>query len=263
MFSELKKDRAKAGKKRARFSVVYKLAEYLFIKNGYNKLTDKSQFYDATDVHVCPYCNVTEIWPIKEKSRKDTVKGELDHYYCKSRFPYLAFSKYNLIPSCRVCNGKSRKGSKDFYQTKVQHPYMLTTSDGMRFGYRNTRHKIVGIDDGWLSFFPVYKFTPNADLAENFKEFRLRPIYEDITHRELILKTEGVVRGFCNKEYIESAEKMFFAPYKLKMDFKSLLRHDLMIDSDPSKYSHHPNSKFLLDIFYAALGKINGTLLIK
>ena len=41
---------------------------------------------------VCPYCD------------GDIGTHELDHYYCKSRFPLLACSPWNLVPVCKSCN---------------------------------------------------------------------------------------------------------------------------------------------------------------
>lgn len=41
---------------------------------------------------VCPYCDGAIGVP------------ELDHYYCKSQFPLLTCSPWNLVPICRSCN---------------------------------------------------------------------------------------------------------------------------------------------------------------
>jgi hypothetical protein len=41
---------------------------------------------------VCPYCD------------GEIGTADLDHYYCKSHFPLLACSPWNLIPICKSCN---------------------------------------------------------------------------------------------------------------------------------------------------------------
>lgn len=74
----------------------------------------------ALNVSVCPYCNRNYIHTIETESGK--TRAELDHYYPKSRFPFLALSIYNLVPSCHICNS-SFKGSIDFYSKLHIHPY--------------------------------------------------------------------------------------------------------------------------------------------
>lgn len=58
-------------------------------------------------VRVCPYCNrmyTTTLFG------EDKIRPDFDHFYPKSKYPYLAVSLFNLIPSCSMCN--KRKGDK-------------------------------------------------------------------------------------------------------------------------------------------------------
>ncbi|MGN0350616.1 MAG: hypothetical protein ACI4ES_03110 [Roseburia sp.] len=51
-------------------------------------------------ITVCPYCNRDYV-----NARSDTHAGnQLDHFFNRSDYPFLAVSLYNLIPSCGVCN---------------------------------------------------------------------------------------------------------------------------------------------------------------
>ena len=240
-FYELKKDRAKAGKKRAHFSPVYKLAEYLFVKNGYNKLTDKSQFYDATDIHVCPYCNVTEIWPIKEKGRKDTVKGELDHFYSKDSYPHLALSVYNLVPSCPFCN----HGKRNMPSAKLVNPYMLKSADDARFR--------MDIKDG--GFVDLNKCTDAIQirledekkvLGDNIKAFHLEELYN--THRDYAAEVYYKKKLKLNPTYCE------FVNRQLKeLHIPSLSKEDIsriLWGYYPQEdFSKRVLSKFLHDLY--------------
>lgn len=59
------------------------------------------------EVKVCPYCNrmyTTTLFG------EDKIRPDFDHFYPKSKYPYLAVSLFNLIPSCSMCN--KRKGNK-------------------------------------------------------------------------------------------------------------------------------------------------------
>jgi len=39
------------------------------------------------------------------EKNKDNYDLEMDHYYPKADYPYLAISIFNLVPSCPTCNG--------------------------------------------------------------------------------------------------------------------------------------------------------------
>lgn len=54
-------------------------------------------------VEVCPYCNRMYTTTLSGKCR---IRSDFDHFYPKSRYPYLAVSLFNLIPSCSMCNRK-------------------------------------------------------------------------------------------------------------------------------------------------------------
>lgn len=58
-------------------------------------------------ITVCPYCNRNYI-----NNRGDRFAAQMDHFYSKDEFPWLAVSLYNLIPSCGACN--HIKGTKAF-----------------------------------------------------------------------------------------------------------------------------------------------------
>lgn len=58
-------------------------------------------------IEVCPYCQRNYISSYDKKTTAD-----LDHFYPKSLYPFLALSLYNFIPSCQVCNSRF-KGYKD------------------------------------------------------------------------------------------------------------------------------------------------------
>uniref|UniRef100_UPI00404891AC hypothetical protein n=1 Tax=Aliarcobacter sp. TaxID=2321116 RepID=UPI00404891AC len=63
----------------------------------------------------CFYCNKDFITNF-EKEKKDLVSTfQLDHFYDKDTYPYLALSFYNLIPSCPTCNSSKVKGTKNTF----------------------------------------------------------------------------------------------------------------------------------------------------
>jgi hypothetical protein len=71
---------------------------------------------------VCPYCNRQYIHTVRAEGNKTGVRAELDHFYAKSIYPFLAVSFANLVPSCTICNSR-RKRDRDFYAEPHLHPY--------------------------------------------------------------------------------------------------------------------------------------------
>lgn len=71
-------------------------------------------------IKVCPYCNRNYITPLYSEEGK--MRADLDHFFAKSKYPYLSISLFNLIPSCKYCNS-SLKGQKEFTYTNNFHPF--------------------------------------------------------------------------------------------------------------------------------------------
>lgn len=91
---------------------------------------DKRAFIRNSGLRVCPYCGMEIIKPTNR------TKKQIDHFFPKSKYPFLALSYYNLIPSCDTCNESPRKGAKDpLVLTKngrIMHPYFFK-EDRIRF----------------------------------------------------------------------------------------------------------------------------------
>lgn len=90
-------------------------------------------FVRMLGVHYCPYCNAETVGAAVLRCKDGRVKlhhSELDHFFPKSRYPVLALSLYNLIPSCTRCNSRF-KGVSDYFEAYLKngrlpilHPYV-------------------------------------------------------------------------------------------------------------------------------------------
>lgn len=80
----------------------------------------------------CPYCNADTVYAFKKGNTKKPVKvvSALDHFYPKSKYPFLALSLYNLIPVCSRCNSQM-KGSADM--SDVANPYIEDVHQNVLF----------------------------------------------------------------------------------------------------------------------------------
>lgn len=93
----------------------------------YDKLIsrDPSVSYRITEIkktNTCTYCNRIYTNTVFKIGKEYIERPDLDHWLCKSEHPLLAFSFYNLIPSCPYCNRKI-KGARDFNDSNHIHPY--------------------------------------------------------------------------------------------------------------------------------------------
>ena len=85
---------------------------------------------ERINLKACPYCNRNFIFNFK---RSDSLQAtaQLDHFYPKKEYPYLAISLYNLIPCCSTCN--LRKSNK---AAGIYHPYLESFNASARFVYK-------------------------------------------------------------------------------------------------------------------------------
>lgn len=89
-------------------------------------------FAKCFSLKTCPYCNSQYTLTItKKKSNLKKVKFQFDHFYPKEKYPYLALSLYNLIPSCSSCN--HNKSSINITSKTGYHPYQNSLSEIAEF----------------------------------------------------------------------------------------------------------------------------------
>lgn len=79
-------------------------------------------------VKVCPYCNRNYVLPLYSEEGK--MRADLDHFFAKSKYPYLSISIYNLVPSCKYCNS-SLKGKQEFTYEGNFHPLDKIRADDL------------------------------------------------------------------------------------------------------------------------------------
>lgn len=85
----------------------------------------------------CPYCNETSVSVVVIKDpmtvhEKSQALLQVDHFFPQVRYPYLALSFFNLIPSCPYCNA-SLKGEKDFKLGTHFNPFHKRLDDHFAF----------------------------------------------------------------------------------------------------------------------------------
>lgn len=155
------------------------------------------KFVLSLNLTVCPYCNRQHIGSIFT-GEDGKARGDIDHFYPKSKYPYLSLSLYNMVPSCHVCNS-ALKG--DEILSDELNPYTSDLDNVFEFKVDdpNPENFLLSID-------------PKAAKEDLCKElttlFHLETLYQyhKVEVKELLLKREMYSDGYIHELYEKHGE---------------------------------------------------------
>jgi len=189
-------------------SELYKVLSKIFIdeKSGlYTNFTSYKKEYDAYDLvkglklKTCPYCNRNYTFVVDSNNGK--LRPELDHFYPKSIYPFLAVSFYNLIPSCPICN--HTKGNK--IKKNLDNPYDLE-SNSFKFTYVPNSIDFSIVENEKYNF-DNFEIEINGN-EENIKLFKLRELYKQ--HKDIVLELL-IKKAYYPQSYIDELSNFGFS----------------------------------------------------
>lgn len=184
------------------------------------------------DVKVCPYCNRQFINMVDGRR---TIKAELDHFYPKSRYPYLALSFYNLIPSCSVCNHAKGEDEIDI------HPYEDDfQSHNVNFTIDSLMRCLSESQENWNVSLSI----EHDSIGErNIDTFALNQLYSQ--HKDLA--RDIVFRSIAyNSTYMDELKMIFRINDITDADIKRII---LGSYTDKEDLGKRPFSKLTADIY--------------
>lgn len=91
-------------------------------------------YIDLLGLRYCPYCNAETVYSIKSLQPGLSVRSDLDHYYAQSRYPYLAISLANIVPSCTRCN-RDIKRTRELDPSVHASPFEISVHENVKFSY--------------------------------------------------------------------------------------------------------------------------------
>lgn len=249
-YKVLAKDRkAKKADPQASVSRLYQCIEKAFSNHGYDScLFPNDAIQEDLNLTACPYCNRNFIKVIKVTNCKggeeSGPKGQLDHFFPRSLYPYLAICKYNLVPSCPTCNGASGKHNKDTRAKGVLSPYELQNADGLKFKMRVTGGNILNLDHCAQGISISVDTSKNPAMANNEEMFHLGQIYQ--THADYA--AEIYVRKVMkeNGKYLQATKGMLKPHINLTNDDVRRIQNGFY--TNPNDFSKRPLSKFRTDL---------------
>jgi len=187
---------------KSRINILLKNIFEDFYERKWNKIKgyDRYDFVKKYNIYTCPYCNRNYIAIVdKDKDDKNGLRPEIEHFFPKSIYPYLAMSFYNLIPSCQVCN--HTKSNKNTYNDKLLSPYEID---------ENTFQFTYGLN--YINFLDKSSNTPNISVqfknidSKSEEYFKLETLYRG--HQDIVLELL-IKRTIYTKSYIKELKENF------------------------------------------------------
>lgn len=241
-FPVLKNDRLT---KNSSKSILYQCLYKAFFTLGYSEKPFPSfKLTQALNLKACPYCNAEDII-VQDLQDKDVHirNSELDHFYSKKYYPYLAISLYNLVPSGNICNGGNCKHEKDTLREGLISPFELHDSEGLQFELE-LNYKGVLSYDTFTKSCSIRTHVMNTALINNARIFLIASRYsQELEHARLIwtLHQECSAEGYRNM--VAKKSRLL----NTTLTFDTWFESELKIT--PSNYSNHKLSKLSMDIW--------------
>jgi hypothetical protein len=187
----------------------------------------------CTGMKVCPYCNRNYITTVKKDKNVKLRMAQIDHFWNKKEYPYLAMSFYNLIPCCGYCN---QKKSTNMISISPYNPdYNL--SKLFKFSHSVIPH---------LPFDPkkIDISIKSVDLKHksNIDVFSLEELYK--THTNVVYDT--YLKFFCySPSRIDELYELLSFIFQSKDELRKVLFNLPLNEED---FKSQPLSKLVLDL---------------
>jgi hypothetical protein len=164
---------------------------------------------------------------------KKFTRPEFDHWFPKSKYPLLALSFYNLIPSCHICNS-SLKGATNLNLVDYFHPYIddeKTINEAIKFSYYNKS----------LNTYGFKMITTNDKAIKTVNAFKIKEIYQ--THEDEIADLRRI-RDVYSESYLQKLSTL----YKGIIAPEEVYRLAFGVYIEEAKFEKRPLSKMKRDI---------------
>ena len=179
------------------------LREEIFEKEynnwGQRKKYGAYNFVESLNLKTCPYCNRNYTFVVNESDGK--LRPEIDHFYPKSIYPFLAMSFFNLILSCSICNHTKSNKIKE----ALDNPYDIQ-KNSYRFTYRPNSIDFAIVEKEKYDFdnFEIeLKGNPS-----NIELFKLKQLYKQ--HKDIVLELL-IKKAYYPQSYIDELSNFGFS----------------------------------------------------
>lgn len=104
--------------------------EYPLVKSMESQFGTVKSHYEclAKNIFICPFCGLESF-----ETSEDDHREAYDHYYAKSKYPFISINFELLFPTCHKCNSNEKKAKDILYcedgsRRKAYNPYDIKLS---------------------------------------------------------------------------------------------------------------------------------------
>lgn len=217
------------------------LLEHVFRYATYANRKVVPTILQKMDVPVCPYCNRQFTFTLAGSG----VRPQLDHFFPKRRYPYLALSLYNMVPSCSICN--MAKSSKNIFKDPILYPFDEELGYDAQFKIHiDTTGNFVQVMQGQSDQFEL-----QLDYASHPKPVAIKNQWEILHLKELYSEHRGYVMDILKAKYVNTPKRiseirrMFPQLFHSDWEVKSMM---YMTDIRKESWGKRPLAKLTHDI---------------
>ena len=197
---------------------------------------DHYNSYDLTTnlgIRSCAYCNRIYTLTKWKKSKGRLMSPQLDHWFPQSKYPLLQISFYNLIPSCEICNARSKSDTlfnlKDHF-----HPYSIEDeNEELHLKYK------LGVKDKYSIYFDSFS---TAKIKRTCEEMSIDDMYN--AHQYELDDLIKIKQAYSDK-YLEKLKDAF---PKANLSKEEIYRLVFGTEINIKNFHKRPMSKFKHDI---------------
>lgn len=199
-------------------------------------------FTDNFDFRTCFYCNKDFITNFDADKKVSTF--QLDHFFDKATYPYLALSFYNLIPSCYVCNAKVKRSENTFENNSNKS--CISPNDEKFDFHQKVKFKLL-LDDSCKNLHIKSKDDIDINLKEQFTDkynkyieiFKLNERYK--AHKDIVFEMIEKAKLYPESR-LKELENLTGIPFQqIKKDIFNLI-------DENEDLSKQPFSKLIVDM---------------
>lgn len=209
-----------------------KIFSYEFFAKKSKHSYDAYELAANLDIRTCTYCNRQYTSTVISEKGIKLTRPQFDHWYPKTKFPFLALSFYNLIPSCSTCNG-SIKRDEIFRTDSHLHPYLrFVDENDFKFSYEHSIKSRNGIK--------VKLIYPSDDIIvkRTMKSLKIEEIYNAHTDE---IKDLIKLRKMYSDRYLSILSKNTYKGLKMGKEELYLLAFGTHFNE--KNFSKRPLSK--------------------
>ena len=193
----------------------------------------KTKYVKILDVSTCLYCNRNYIFNFT-KNKQLEATAQIDHFFDKKTYPYLAISLYNLVPSCSTCN--QRKSTKN---ENIIHPFSESFDEVAKFSLKVEDSNFYYKENG----FKIFLDTQDEKAKNSIEVFNLNRLYQN--HKDIILELIQK-EAIYNESYLDELLTQYEGTlFKNREDLQRLISGGYISDDEIGK---RPLSKLIKDI---------------